>query len=383
MSEESHGTRKETEVRAVAARLGVADFVYHASATSKGTGVREAAGDGLLMAGDHGAILQVKARDPERAALDSETDAVSWIRKNALKALKQGRGTRRELNRRRALGSPIVVLPVRAVGLPEPTRKKYEGIIRQDVNDWPIIVIVDHPSNVEVDLGFESDAIWLTFADWSELQRRLRSTRATLEYARRVLSDRSHVGLGREHERYAAMRKADEEAAAPFPTSSPYLSDPDDFDALGTDLFHDVIEKIWPDDGPIPWTSADEYRAIVEFLDEVPPQLQSQIGRWFLRKRAEIAGGAHMSSGLIRLGLRDRLVFACSHIRHWGSARDWFAEFALLTSLRHQQASETGADHDTRTLGVAALVEDRAEETGVSYNFASSGESVGEPIGFR
>lgn len=369
MTEESYGTKREAEVRGVAARLGVADFVYHASATSKGTGMREAAGDGILMAGDHGAILQVKTRDPEKAAFDSEAEATAWIRKNASRALRQGRGTRRELNRRRLMGAPIDVIPVRAIGLPESTKKKYEGSISQDVSNWPIIVIIDHPSNVIIDLGFEPDAIWLNFADWTEIQRRLRSTRATLEYARRVLSDRNHVSLGQEYVRYSTMRKADEEAVRLNHTCLPFLSDPDRFDKLGTDLFHDIIEKIWPDDGPIPWKSAEEYRGIVEFLDEVPPQIQSQLGRWFLKKRSELADGSYLPSGLIRLDKRDRIVFACSHMRDWANKHEWSAELSLLTSFRHLQACESGAALDTRTLGVGALVEDRSENTSVSYIF--------------
>jgi len=44
------------------------------------------------------------------------------------------------------------------------------------------------------------------------------------------------------------------------------------------DIYHDVIDKVWPDDGIIPWQSAGEYRAIVEFLDAVPPTAQSEVG---------------------------------------------------------------------------------------------------------
>jgi hypothetical protein len=162
------------------------------------------------------------------------------------------------------------------------------------------------------------------------------------------------------------MRNAELEAN---PGSLPYLVDKDTFDELGTDIFHDVLDKVWPSDGIIPWTSAEEYRAIVEFLDVVPPQVQSGIGRWLLRKRSEMASGRRISSGLVVLDDRDRMVFACSHYRHWADEKDWLAEFTLLTSLRHVQALESGAADDTTTLGVAALVESRSGKSGVSYIF--------------
>src|SRR5664280_1062438 len=88
-----------------------------------------------------------------------------------------------------------------------------------------------------------------------------------------------------------------------------------------------------------------------------------------LRKRAEIAKGQKLSSGLIQLDGRDRLVFACTHFRHWEDERSWMAEFTALTVLRHTQALEAGTGDDTKTVGVAALVEDRGEKTGVQYSF--------------
>src|SRR5262245_48589807 len=108
MSTESHGTERESQVRDIAAKLGVADFVYSARPVPKGAGQREASGDGLLLVGDRGAILQVKARDPARGVADSAERAAAWIRKHAAKAAEQGVGTRRELARRQQAGSPMV-----------------------------------------------------------------------------------------------------------------------------------------------------------------------------------------------------------------------------------------------------------------------------------
>jgi hypothetical protein len=369
MSKDNHGTIRENQVRDIAALLGVADFVYFAPPVSKGKGQREASGDGLLIVGERGAILQVKSRDPLKGQSDAEERAIAWVSKNARKAMEQGLGTKRELARRRSNCTPMVVLPVRASHLPADVKRRYECFINYDSQDWPVIVIIDHPKMPEIDLGFVPGVVWFTFKDWGEIQRRLRSASATIDYVKRILRDNIHVMLGQEMERYSAMRKADEEAALRSVTGTPYLSHPDHYDELGTEIFHDIINKVWPDDGMIPWRSAEEYRLIVEFLDKVPPQIQSDIGRWLLDKRSEIADGIRISSGLVRINFRHRLVFACSHFRHWDNAKEWFYEFKSLTFLRHLQALESGAEDDTETLGVAALVEDRGERTGVSYIF--------------
>ncbi len=369
MTHENHGTQRESQVRDMAARLGVADFVYSAPPVRKVNGQRESSGYGLLLAGERGAILQVKARDPTRGVSDSAERSTAWIKKHAAKAAEQGLGTRRELTRRQAIGSPMTVFPVRAASLPAETRRRYEFQVRQAFGEWPVIVILDHPQMPEVDLGFRPGVVWFTFSDWWELQRRLRSISGSLDYVHRILCDGVHVHLGNEAARYAALREADEISALGSPTAFPYLAGTDSFDALGTDIFHDVIDKVWPDDGIIPWQSAEEYRGIVEFLDAVPPQLQSIVGRWILRKRSEIAKGQRVSSGLIDLEFRDRLVFACSHFRHWNDAHEWFREFTLLTNLRHIQALESGTADSTRTLGIAVLVEDRGAKTAVSYSF--------------
>lgn len=151
--------------------------------------------------------------------------------------------------------------------------------------------------------------------------------------------------------------------------AAPYLSDFENFDALGTDSFHDVINKVWPDDGIVPWQSAEEYRRIVEFLDSVPPHIQSDVGRWFLRKREELASGRHRATGLVRLNRQDRLVYGCSDRAYWDQAKSWVAHFCALTWWRHLQALESGARDNSITLGVGALVEECHGEQGVSYSF--------------
>jgi hypothetical protein len=80
----SHGTEREARVRRIASELDVADFVFTCPLVTKGGGAsREIRGDGLLVVGEvGGAILLVKARDPQRAEVDSPERAARWISKN-------------------------------------------------------------------------------------------------------------------------------------------------------------------------------------------------------------------------------------------------------------------------------------------------------------
>ena len=73
------GTTVEDYARRLAGALGVADFVYQPALERKGSAQREIS-DGVLACGDEGLILQVKARDPQAASLDSPVRAEAWIK---------------------------------------------------------------------------------------------------------------------------------------------------------------------------------------------------------------------------------------------------------------------------------------------------------------
>lgn len=105
-----HGAAVKEEVRAIAADLGVADFVFGLPLVATGGSTREP-GDGLLMVGTSGAILQVKSRRPDRASADSRESANRWTAREIRKALAQARGTRREIERRLQDGECLVAEP--------------------------------------------------------------------------------------------------------------------------------------------------------------------------------------------------------------------------------------------------------------------------------
>lgn len=191
---ETQGYAAEESIRDAAATWGLPDFVFLPEQQRVGSRVREL-GDGLLLVGDHAAVIQSKSRtDPT----DSVERELSWLRKNVEKALKQGSGTVRELkltsaNMTNARGRTVPV----------------DG----EAYSWLTVVIVDHSNPPR---GFrpppaptEVPAIVLLRRDWEFLFDHLRSTRAVLAYLLRAASAGDVVELGDEPRRYHEYALAD------------------------------------------------------------------------------------------------------------------------------------------------------------------------------
>ena len=92
------GYAAEAATRDAATLWGLPDFVYEAGEQRVGPGTREL-GDGILIIGELGIVLQVKSRvalsgDPEKER--------RWLEKNIAQALAQGTGTIRQLGRKPA-----------------------------------------------------------------------------------------------------------------------------------------------------------------------------------------------------------------------------------------------------------------------------------------
>lgn len=363
----SAGAETERRVREIAAQLGVADFVYTCVVSQKGKGVREVSGDGLLLVGDDGAVLQVKSRDPDRRSTDDHAGAERWIRKSAAKAKAQGRGTRRELARRHAGGAAVAVTPARALSLEATIRSRYTRTLEADPSNWPIIVVIDHPLATGVDLGLEDDVVWLSLNDWTTLHHYIRSTTGLLDYFRRLLTDKAHAPLGHEAVRYVEYAEKDIASANTSPRGAPILVHPNNFDAMGFDLYRDIVDKVWLHDGHIPWDSADDYRRIVEFLDRVPPGMVPEIGRKFLAKRGELRSLRRRVSCTYQFCAGERLVYVADMAANRPDLKTWATELTGLAHVRHASALATGAPEDTATLVVGCLVSE--DPTGVLYTF--------------
>jgi hypothetical protein len=352
---QSRGLDAENQARRIAGLLGVQDFVYRPRLEHKGPPQREIS-DGMIICGDDGLIMQVKAReDPDR---DTPTRAQQWIRKNAETARKQADGTRRRLAESRTV-----------------TFTSLRGYTRtlSAVKDWPAAVVIDHPfAPVGIQLPQSESTLWITIADWRELHAQLRSTAAVISYVRRALESGLHPPLGQEEDRYIALARADADAYA-GPSSVPMLplEALDEQDAAYAALVDDLIEQVWPQDNPITWREPDEYRAIVECLDRVLPAMRATLGRKLIATlQAAIAADGRRSFLLYDTSQEARLLFVCDVLRDGEPEERLMHEIALLASVRQHQALESGAEPNSVTLAVGIF---DSGARGRQYSFALIG----------
>lgn len=348
-----YGYQVEDDVRQAAAQLGVADFVYTVPVVPRGGGTREI-GDAILFSNGMGAILQVKSREPGARA----EDGTAWIKRRGGKAYRQGLGTRRMIQRRQDEGAPVVAYPLRADDWDDADRELAALGLSMDVSDWPVVIILDHPGIDGIDPP-DREAFWITTADWLELNRALRSVTALLTYVRRALEASSAIAvpLGSEQERFRQVLEADSRAAdGGVPSSRPWLTADSLRDPIGVDLYKELLTRLWPSNAERPHVPIEQLRKVLEFLDALPPGSQASVGRWILRKRAELRSRPS-SSGAVMWGGERLLVFGCSRAEEYEGFEQYDAHIAMLAAARSRQVREQGG-RVIATLSVGHLVAD-------------------------
>lgn len=196
------GSGAEEATRASAAVWGLPDFVFRSVVTATGSGVRER-GDALLVVGEIGAVVQVKARAVEPRDDDAER---RWLDKVITKAAKQAVGTIRSVTR-----APCVLTNERG----------RELLVDGPAIDWQPVVVVDHPSPPADYVPNAGSVLVLLRRDWEFLFEQLKSTDQVLRYVKRVRGD-DRLSLGHEPVRYYELAAADE-AAPPNEVDPRYL----------------------------------------------------------------------------------------------------------------------------------------------------------------
>jgi hypothetical protein len=193
-----------------------------------------------------------------------------------------------------------------------------------------------------------------------------------ISYVNRALRSGLHPALGAEGERYLALASADA-AVYGGPSSYPMLP----MEALGrresayAALIDDLIEKVWPQDGQIPWRHPDDYRLIVERLDRIPPALRARLGEKLVATLKDaIEADGRRSFLLIDTSQNARLLFVCDVLRDGEREDRLMAEIALLANVRQLQALENGEDPDSATLAIGIL---HCDGRGRQYSFAHVG----------
>lgn len=274
------GYAAEEATHDAAAIWGLPDFLFRPASQRVGSGTREL-GDGILIVGGLGVVLQVKSRGAPSTDPDKEC---KWLEKKVAQALSQGSGTIRFLKQQTVA---LTNLRGRAVEIGANDRR------------WLVVVVVDHddpPADITPELSDKHPAVVLLRRDWEFLFDQLKSTHAVAQYCERVAGE--SVELGSEPVRYYDLALADANAepekldpglvgpgrvvSTPLLPLAPAASD--DLEA------HEVVRTMFEDISLTRLTASsegDRLRMLAE-LDRLPVGERAQIGRFMLDAMAEM-----------------------------------------------------------------------------------------------
>lgn len=332
------GAAAELAARDAAAAWGLPDFVFGPAVSRRGSGVREL-GDAILVAGDHAACVQVKAR-PQPS--DDPARERAWMDKKVAEAARQSAGTIRAMRNGRlrltnGRGRTITLDGAAVI--------------------WSAVTVLDHAGVDEYVPNGES--VVLLRRDWEFLFDQLKSTHAVLGYLERV-SHEHHVELGSEPVRYYQLALADERApkepldpratalgARPF--SVPLLPlEPVAHGEVIRGILEDVAEAHWPDD-----TDPADVLAVLGAIDSAPVAYRAELGRDIIAWLGEMPGAPEGETNwrfrrLVRPGW-PHLIFGAAP--SFSDAVRWY--FGMYVRLRHQQQLELVPERaDLMTVGV-------------------------------
>ncbi|MER5809066.1 hypothetical protein ABT143_12850 [Streptomyces sp. NPDC002033] len=346
-----HGPGAEQATHTAAATWGMPDFVFQqAEHAAKGSGRREL-GDRLLLAGQRGAVIQVKAR-----TITPKPDApeISWIQKVAVKAMSQAKGTVRQLR----------MLPADMINGRDRTLT-----VDGNAFEWIAVFLLDHPHvppNAHVTwqpLGIP--AIALTRRDWDFLFDQLRSTTAVLDYLFRAAGEPA-VALGDEPVRYYQLAAADAETppqdidtelvgadgtlfSAPQLPQAPAGSDGTNAHRILRIILEDIALTPLRD----PMTERDRFTVLSD-LDLLPVAARAQWGHLLLDMLRDVP---NVPEGHYKWRFRRLLHTNSSRQLIVGAATRFDptiqAAFTTYVELRQHEVTErTGLAEESSTLGV-------------------------------
>lgn len=273
----ARGPAAEEATQDAAALWGLPDFVYRPAVLPVGSGSREL-GDRLMMVGDRGVVIQVKARE---GTPGDDADERSWVEKHVARGLRQAHGTIRSLRRRRV---PMTNGRGRTIDVDG------QGL------RWIAVVVVDHPNAPDEVVAAVADqpnpSVVLLRRDWEFLFEQLKSAHAVVGYLERVAGE--PLELGTEIVRYFQLAQADE-AAPPGPadlrllgTGARHISSPllpmraaatDDTEAshlLIRMIFEDIAVSVAPQ------VTESERLRFLAALDGLPVGMRGLVGEFLL-----------------------------------------------------------------------------------------------------
>jgi hypothetical protein len=340
---ERQGKEAEDATHDAASLWGLPDFVFPPSLRRRTAGVREL-GDGLLVLGDLGVVLQVKSREAPGEVEDRER---RWLAKQVGRAMSQGSGTIRELCRRSGRLKNLRGHTIELDG---------------NVLDWLVVVIVDHPDPPpDVELEVPENGIALLRRDWDFLFDQLKSTHAVGRYLRRVAGE--SITLGDEPVRYYELAMADDDAEpSPLPSSHIFpgvelFSEPllplapvADEDETEQRLYRTILEDI----ACIPLQGTDEdlrFLALAD-LDRLFPGQRAAVARYLAEKFERVL---KVRRGEVewhhrRITLDDSTQIALGVCSRFD--REIQVAFRAWVELRHHEFTERVGAEEPATVGV-------------------------------
>jgi hypothetical protein len=351
----SHGSAAEAATHDAAAIWGMPDFVFLPETLAVGSGRREL-GDGIVIVGDIGVVVQVKSRETPSADVDKER---SWLLKKAPEALSQGSGTIRRLTQ-----GPQELTNLRGTTVEIDTARC----------DWLTVAVLDHPDPPDAVTPSVRDArhpaVVLLRRDWEFLFDELKSTHAVVQYFRRVAGE--DCELGHEPVRYYDLAQADADATPEtFPAAlaqggqivsgallpmAPAASE--DRPA------HEIVRTLFEDIAVTHLTSAselDRLRILAE-LDRLPVTQRAEIGRFVLHAMQEVT--EHGLGNGVYWRLRSVRGNAAVHLGFGACSRPYSHEiahgFSLWLQLRHHDVLAVTMDVE-RLTSVAVVVTPRTD----------------------
>ena len=349
---DSQGKEAENATHGAAAIWGLADFVFRPELRVLPSGVREL-GDGVLLVGKLGIVVQVKSREVASGNPDREA---KWVLKQSSKALRQGAGTIRQLCRE----------PARMTNM-----RGRE--VEVDGNDfrWLVAVVIDHPESPEITPPCAENAVVLLRRDWEFLFEQLKSTHGVGRYMERVAGESQ--ALGNEPVRYYELAAADqaadptvlpdpfrvqgvEEVSEPLLPIAPVATEDVDDHAIFRTILEDIARTRLTT-----INEADRIRTLAD-LDRLPTLQRAGIGA-YLRRGFERASQIDPPEALWHLrrvsGGFDTTQLGFGVCSTFDEDIQW--AFGSWARLRHHEFAERVGAEDPVT--IAVLLTPRPDRT--------------------
>jgi len=336
------GLAAEDAVQDAASIWGLPDFVYRPTLRSRNSGVREL-GDGILLVGRLGIVVQVKSRVSLRTDIEKERN---WLVKQIGRATRQGAGTIRSLREERA----------------ELQNARGRTItVNGNEHRWLTVVVIDHPCPPEGIQTGDLDTVVLLRRDWEFLFDQLKSTHAVATYLERVAGE--PIDLGEEPVRYYECAQADARAPAEVlddalvqgaRTVSAALL-PLEPAASSDRASHLLVRSIFEDIATSPMDQSDERLRlhVLAELDRLPIAYRGDFGRFMLQALA-VASSAKEGETLWRFRM---LRGPAGHVHLGFGAGSGLtaahrAAFSWWVQLRHHQLQQITNEAELTTVGV-------------------------------